>query len=198
MRATQRVAPTSLLLVITALAGCGLFEPRTPQDPTESGGQFPPATDPRITISNLQRSVDLKSVQYYIQCLSTPATDGRTFLFTPSSEGSAQYASVFRSWGVAEEQAYFQNLSARTTSTSRSGLVLNEKTFFLNADSALAEYDYVLTFEHTDPTFPKAASGNLQFALIRNNSNVWTICRWSDFKTTSDPTWSLFKGKFSN
>ena len=180
------------------MAGCGLFEPRTPESPTESGGQFPPATDPRITISNLQRSVDLKSVQYYVQCLSNASTDGRAFIFTPSSEGSAQYASVFRSWTNLEEQAYFQNLSARTTTTSRSGLILNEKSFFLSADSALAEYDYTLTFEHTDPTFPKVASGNLQLALIRNSSNIWSICRWSDFKTTNDPTWSLFKGKFSN
>ena len=184
------------MLLVTA--GCGLFEPRTPEAPTESGGQFPPATDPRVTITNLQTSIDLKSVQNYVQCLSNPSTDGRTFSFTPSSEGSAQYASVFRSWSAAEEQAYFQNLSVRTTPTSKSSLTLNEKSFFLSADSALAEYDYTFTFEHTDPSFPKVASGNLQFALIRNGSNIWTISRWSDFKTTNDPTWSLFKGKFSN
>jgi hypothetical protein len=194
----QKVKAGIIAGCVIAMAGCGLFEPRSPEAPTESGGQFPPATDPKITISNLQRSVDLKSVQYYVQSFSTPSTDGRTFSFTPSSEGSAQYASVFRSWTVAEEQSYFQNLSVRTTSTSASGLVLNEKSFFLSGDSALAEYDYTFTFEHTDPTFPKVASGNLQFALIRNSSNIWTICRWSDFKTTNDPTWSLFKGKFSN
>jgi hypothetical protein len=180
------------------MQGCGLFETRAPEAPTESGGQFPPATDPKITISNLQRSIDLKSVQYYAQCLSSASTDGREFAFTPSSEGSAQYASVFRTWTTIEEQAYFQNLSARTTTTSRSSLILNEKSFFLSADSALAEYDYIFTFEHTDASFAKVATGNLQFALIRNSSNIWSIFRWSDFKTTNDPTWSLFKGKFSN
>ncbi|MEW6510772.1 MAG: hypothetical protein AB1428_07400 [Bacteroidota bacterium] len=180
------------------MAGCGWFEPRDAEAPTESGGQFPPATDPKIAVSNLQQSVDLKSVQNYVACFSTPASDGRSFVFIPSSEGSAQYASVFSSWTTAEEQAYFQNLSARTTPTSTSSLVLTEKSFFLSGDSALAEYDYTLTFEHTDATFPKVATGNLQFAIGRNNANIWSIYRWADFKTTASTSWSLFKGKFSN
>ena len=192
----------ALLLLAAGLAegagGCGLFEPRNPEAPTQSSQTFLPATDPLIVISNLQSAVEQKSVPNYVQCLADPLASVHLFLFVPSSEGAAQYASLFRNWSTAEEQAYFQNLTTRTTPTSISKLDLTEKTRSLAADSALLEYDYTFTFENTVAGFPSRASGNLQFALQRSSSNIWTIYRWTDLKTTNDITWSLFKGKFSN
>jgi len=178
--------------------GCGLFEPRPAENPTVAGGQFRPATEPLIVIANLEQAIDQKNVANYIQCFSDPITGPQPFTFLPSSEGTAQYSVVFLTWTTTEEQAYFQNMSVRTTSTSASNLALRERSFLLSGDSALAEYDYTLIFEHTAAGFPKIAQGNLQFALARNNSNIWSIYRWADFKTTNDVTWSLFKGKFSN
>ena len=192
----------ALLLLSAGLAGyaggCGLFEPRSPEAPTQSSQTFLPATDPLIVISNLQDAIAQKSVPSYMQCLADPLAGVHIFLFVPSSEGTAQYGSLFRTWSTAEEQAYFQNLTTRTTPASISKLDLTEKTRSLAADSALLEYDYTLTFENTAAGFPSRASGNLQFALQRSSSNIWTIYRWTDFKTTNDITWSLFKGKFSN
>jgi hypothetical protein len=191
-----------LLLLATVLAvleaGCGLFEPRTPEAPTQSSETFLPPTDPLIVISNLQSAIEQKSVLNYVQCLADPQAGIHTFSFVPSSEGTALYASLFRNWTTTEEQAYFQNLTTRTTPASISKLDLTEKTRSLAADSALLEYDYTLTFENTVTGFPSRASGDLQFALQRSSSNFWTIYRWTDFKTTNDITWSLFKGKFSN
>jgi len=192
----------ALLLLAAGLAcagpGCGLFEPRSPEAPTQSSQTFLPATDPLIVVSNLQSAIEQKSVPNYVQCLADPAAGLHTFLFVPSSEGTAQYGSLFRNWSTVEEQAYFQNLTTRTTPASLSKLDLTAKTASLSADSALLEYDYTLTFENTVAGFPSRASGDLQFALQRSSSNIWTIYRWTDFKTTSDITWSLFKGKFSN
>ena len=192
----------ALLLFSAGLAGyaggCGLFEPRSPEAPTQSSQTFLPATDPLIVISNLQDAIEQKSVPNYMQCLADPLAGVHIFLFVPSSEGTAQYGSLFRTWSTAEEQAYFQNLTTRTTPASISKLDLTEKTRSLAADSALLEYDYTLTFENTAAGFPSRASGNIQFALQRSSSNIWTIYRWTDFKTTNDITWSLFKGKFSN
>lgn len=199
-------AHSSRIILATVLSGtlllsahgCGIFEPRTPQDPTQPSLDFQPPTDPLTVISNFQSAIAQKSVPNYVQCLSDPATAPRAFSFIPSSEGTAVYASLFRNWTIAEEQAYFQNLSNRTTPTSVSSLVLTQKNMSLSPDSAVLEYDYVLTFEHTVAGFPTRASGDAQFVLLRSTSNIWTICRWSDFKTTSDVSWSLFKGKFSN
>ena len=185
-------------LAVQALGGCGLFEPRTPQAPTQSSQTFLPATDPFTVMSNFQSAIAQKSVPNYVQCLADPSSGGRTFVFIPSSEGTALYASLFRSWTITEEQAYYQNLTTRTTPASLSQLDLTQKSQSLAADSALLEHAYTHTFENTMAGFPSRASGDVQFALQRSASNIWTIYRWTDFKTTGDITWSLFKGKFSN
>jgi len=199
VRAPGGGAPLLLAAVFAqVMGGCGLFEPRTPEAPTQSSQTFLPPTDPFTVISNLQNAVAQKSIPNYVQCLADPSNPGHAFVFIPSSEGTALYASLFRSWSTTEEQAYFQNLTTRTTPASLSQLDLTQKSQSLAADSALLEYDYTLRFENTVAGFPSRASGGVQFALQRSPSNFWTIYRWADFKTTNDITWSLFKGKFSN
>ena len=103
-------------------------------------------------------------------------------------------------WTVDQERTYFQNLVARASGkvNAYSNLLLTHRVVTVTGDSSVQTYDYTLTFEHTDPSFPTVAIGNLQFVLGLDNNNAWVIYRWSDFKTTSDVTWSHFKGKFSN
>lgn len=193
----MKTSPRAFWIPLLCLAGCNLFEPRPAEDPTIPGGQYPPATDPSIVISNLRKSIEEKNVQNYVLCFADPL-GGRPFTFIPSSDGAAQYGAVFSTWSTIDEQEYFQNLAARTTPTSTSGLTLNERSRVPSGDSVLIDADYVLTFEHTDAAFPKVARGNMQIALGRNNSNIWSIYRWADFKITNDITWTTMKGKFSN
>ena len=116
----------------------------------------------------------------------------------PSTEASAQYPGLLTQWTTAEELSYFQNMIAKSPPNGFSSLSLTQRSSVVTPDTVLYEYDYVLTFEHTEPGFPTTARGNLQFSLGTDNSNFWSIYRWSDFKTTNDITWSLMKGKFSN
>lgn len=81
-----------LLAAAFAQGGCGLFEPRTPEAPTQSSETFLPATDPLIVISNLQSAIEQKSTPNYMQCLADPLAGVHTFTFIPSSEGTALYA----------------------------------------------------------------------------------------------------------
>lgn len=76
--------------------------------------------------------------------------------------------------------------------------MLTQKSAIVTPDTVVYNYDYILTFEHTEAGFPTTARGNLQFSLGTDNNNFWSIYWWSDFKTTNDITWSVFKGKFSN
>jgi hypothetical protein len=186
------------LAVLVLAGGCGLFEPRDPEQPTESGLNFVPPTDPAIVISNLQAAVDQKNVANYIACFSDVARQGRPFLFTPSAEAVAQYGAVLADWDLAKEEAYFQNLIARSSPSAFSSLVLTLQSTIVSADSVLYEYDYIFSFSHNDPGFPQTARGRLQFTLSVDASTFWSIHRWIDFKTTEDATWSLFKGKFGN
>jgi len=191
----RATVPAALLLLVGA---CGLFEPRDPQSPTESGLNFVPPTEPGIVINNLQAAVDQKNVANYVACFADVARQGRPFVFIPSAEASAQYGAVLAEWDLTKEEAYFQNLIARSPATAFSSLVLTLQSTIVSADSVLYEYDYIFSFNHSEQGFPQTARGRLQFTVGVDASTFWTIHRWIDFKSTDDATWSLFKGKFGN
>jgi hypothetical protein len=176
---------------------CSLFDTREAEDPTQSGLDYRPPTDPAIVIANLQAAIDQKSLANYTSCFADPSK-GKPFSFFASGEALAQYPSVLDNWSYAEEQAYFQNMMAKTPANAFSNLLLALRSSSVTADSVTMSYDYTLTIEHSDPSFPRTARGNLQFMLAADRGNFWAIYRWSDYKTTGDVTWSLFKGKFSN
>ncbi len=198
---------TALVTAASAIAcwllvgpGCNLFEPRDPEAPSQTSDSFIPPTDPDVVIENLQNAIAQKNSVNYVRCFADPTRSTRPFQFSPSPDAGSRYASVFAYWTVDQEKTYFQNLVARTTGkvNAYSNLLLTHRVVTLTADSAIQSYDYTLTFEHTDPSFPTVATGNLQFVLGLDNTNSWVIYRWSDFKTTGDVQWSHFKGKFSN
>jgi hypothetical protein len=195
-----RLAYLAAIAASLGAAGCGLFQTRTPEAPTQPSDSFKPATDPDVLVENLQAAIAEKNSVNYLRCLSDPVRSKRTFLFTPSSGAAAVYASVFSAWSLDEERQYFQNLVSRTSGNvnAYSNLVLFNKAAIVTSDSAVHTYDYTLTFDHNEPTFPTTAAGTMQLVMIPDNTNAWVICRWTDFKSTSEVTWSHFKGKFSN
>jgi hypothetical protein len=186
----------ALFLILSA--GCGLFGPRDPEPPNQSSLNYLPPTEPSIVVTNLVSAIDQKNVQNYVSCFSDPSKGGRPYVFIPSAEGSSQYGSALSGWTVAQEQAYFQNLVAKSPSTAFSSLALSSKDSLVTSDSVVYGYHYVFTFEHSDPGFPKLSQGDLQFTIAPDKNNFWSISRWVDFKTGTDITWSSFKGKFSN
>jgi hypothetical protein len=192
--------PSGLVLVGCGalVVSCGIFEPRTPEEPTESGLNFRPATTPEIAVNNLQNAIDQKNAENYISCFSDPLKGGAPFVFVPSADASAQYPSVMLTWSYAQEDAYFRNLIAKTSAGSFSNLSLQLENSIVGTDSVLYTYQYTLIVEHTEPGFPTTAKGTLQFALSADAANIWSIHRWVDFQTEDAVTWSMFKGKFSN
>jgi hypothetical protein len=200
---TIRPAPPSALVpVLAALllaGGCGLFEPRNAADPTEPGQDFQPVPDAQTVVANLQSAVSQKSETNYMRCFADPATTPRPFTFVPSAEGVSQYGSLLTSWTRAEELNYFRNLKSRSSGSGFSDLQVSApRTTIISADSVVYTCDYVFTFEHNDPNFPKSARGTLTFTLGPDNNGQWMIFRWIDFSAGNGITWSMFKGKFSN
>lgn len=184
--------------LFVAVPGCGLLEPREPEPPTESGLNYRPPTDPAILLANLQSAIEQKNAANYTSCFADQARGAQPFVFVPSADAAAVYGAVFSSWSVADEQSYFQNLVARSSTQAYATLALTLQSTSVTADSVVSSYEYVLVFEHGDQGFPRTARGRLQFTLRVDASNFWMIQRWVDFATTSDLSWSHFKGKFSN
>jgi len=187
----------SLLLCVCS-AGCGLFEPRDPEEPSQSSLNFKPPTEPSIVIANLQSAIEQKNAANYTNCFADPIKGHAPFVFTPSPEAAGLYTAALESWTLGDEQAYFENLIARSSAQAFSSLSLTATGSTVSADSVVYGYDYTFVFEHGDPGFPKTARGTLQFTLRASQSKFWMIQRWVDFKTTNDISWSHFKGRFSN
>jgi hypothetical protein len=185
-------------VLLSLLPGCGLFDPRDPEPPSQSSLNFRPPTEPAIVIANLQSAVEQKNSANYISCFADPAKLTSPYVFIPSADAEAQYGGALARWGREDEDAYFRNLIARSPNNAFSTLSLALKSSTVTADSVVHSYDYVLVFEHSDAGFPKTARGNLQFTMVTDPGNFWVILRWLDFKTTNDVTWSHFKGRFSN
>lgn len=194
---TTKVLAAAMLLWLVP-SGCSLLEPREPEPPTQSSLNFQPPTVPSVVIANLESAIAQKNSANYISCFADPSKSPRQFVFIPSTEASAQYPGLLTQWSISEELSYFQNLIAKSPPNGFSSLILTQRSSVVTPDTVLYEYDYVFTFEHTEPGFPTVARGNLQFSIGTDNNNFWSIYRWSDFKTTNDITWSLVKGKFSN
>ncbi|MCC6395574.1 MAG: hypothetical protein IT282_01035 [Bacteroidetes bacterium] len=189
---------SALVLLTMHLPGCGLFEPREPEEPSQSSLNFRPPTEPSIVISNLQSAIEQKNVANYIACFSDISRGAQPFAFIPSADAAAAYGGILLDWTLQEEQAYFQNMIAQSAQQAFATVTLNLTSTTVTSDSVVSAYDYVLVFEHNDAGFPTTARGSLQFTLHEDASNFWAIQRWVDFKTTTEISWSHFKGKFSN
>lgn len=188
-----------VVLSVSVLGGCSLFEPRDPEQPSQSSSDFLPPTAPDIVITNLRNSIAQKNVQNYVSCFADPSRSGQSYTFVPSADAAALFPSVLNSWTYAEEQVYMTNLVAKAVPNGFANLLLTAATTQVFADSVIYSADYLLTFQHTEAGFPSTARGHLQFAIGVDNSNQqWSIYRWVDLKTTEDITWSSFKGRFSN
>jgi hypothetical protein len=186
------------LLLCAFFTGCGLFEPRDPEEPSQSSLNFKPPTEPSVVIANLQSAIEQKNAANYISCFADPVKGNAPFIFTPSPEAAGLYTGALESWTLGDEQAYFENLIARSSAQAYSSLTLTATGSTVSADSVVYGYDYTFIFEHSDEGFPKKARGTLQFTLRASQSNFWMIQRWVDFKTTNDISWSHFKGRFSD
>ena len=194
-RASKMLLSGALVFLVFS-GGCRLFEPREPEPPTQSSGNFVPPTLPEIAIANLQNAIAEKSLENYMSCFADPTRSSRVFSFSPA----ASFTTLRSPWMYTDERSHFQELIAQGLPAGFSGLILRPKFSSISSDSVIYSYDYTLTFQ-TKPenNFPSTASGNLQFTLGRESSNWWVIYYWKDNDDPNNPgiTWSAFKGKFS-
>lgn len=189
----KRTAALALLL----LGGCGLFDTRDPEPPASSTCFSIPPTRPLIVIANLQNAVAQKCADNYAACFARGGPGERAFVYTPSAEGRDQYGPVLLGWTADDEAAYFRTLLARSVTNGFASLQLTPRDSLISADSVVYTFAYAFTVEHTEPGFPITARGDMQVTITANAATVWSISRWVDLSTTGEPTWSLFRGRFS-
>ena len=180
------------------LSGCGLFDLRDPEDPSNTRATFIPPTTPENVTRNLISAITEKNVENYTKCFVDSNYSQRRFSYTPDAVSMSQYP-VFANWSITKEKNYYNNLAALTNQNATAFLSLPNMNISSATDTAVIDSEYIMIYEHNRATVGKTMKGKLRFYLSTDSRNLWSIHNWIDFKVNEgDTTWSALKANFSN
>ncbi len=199
MISIRSAVPFALAVLLGShLAGCGIFDTREPESPTNAGSEFEPPITPTVVLRNMESAIAYANASDYQRCFSDSSRGLPPFVFQPSVQGIAAAPTAFADWHADDELAYIQNIFAELQTGSSSLLTLtpNEVTDAPIGDSVQYTAEYSVQFPHTREGAEHEASGTLQFTLTRSPQNEWYITRWKDISDGTNTSWSLIKARF--
>lgn len=185
-----------LFFLIISFSGCDLFNTRTPERPDQPRSNYKSAVTPEILLENFTNSLSEKNVQNYLNCFSDSSFSGKEYQFIPSAGSSSLYPVLLDGWSKKNEEQYFNNLISRISQDLPITLTRNNENSTIFGDSIVYTASYFLVVPHNDD-IPKNYEGELQFNLIRDSRQVWTISLWQDIKSSETSSWSELKGFYS-
>jgi hypothetical protein len=191
------IRPVCSLALLVQL-GCGIFETREPEPPTQSSSNYIPPTEPMIVFTNMANAFrDLNAVNY-VRSFADSSTASRMYSFEPTPPARLRYGAVFAAWTRQSEQQFFENMKSKIpTGTTASLEFLSLVPQSIQSDSAQYDATYRLNIPHTQSNIPREARGRAVFSMVTDRSRTWVIWRWVDLAMTqNDFTWSDFKGEF--
>lgn len=181
-----------------SLYGCGLFDTRDVEPPTQTRSTFIQPTSPDIVLTNLIYSIAEKDLDNYMRCFVDTVYSVRRFRFIPDALSQSSYP-VFLTWNLNSERIYYSNLISATDQTASSNLFPDNETFTTAIDSAILDMDYILVFNHSSTNVAKEVKGKLRFVMGSDSRSLWSIHTWYDFiDNNNDTTWSVLKANFYN
>jgi hypothetical protein len=186
-----------IILCLFFIAGCGIFDTRDAEEPSQPRSNFIPPVRPEDVIANLVNSMKDLNVENYTACFSDSSFADRPFRFLASSTALSQFPIMSQGWGRREEQEYFINMKNKVVGES----LINLEFFRTNigstqGDSLIFSASYTLNVPHNEPDVPLRYEGELSFSMIRDSRSYWSIYYWRDTKSNDLPSWSELKGRF--
>lgn len=189
-----------LLIIVSLLflvAGCDIFTTRTPEIPDVPRFNYLQPVDVASVVSNFTNSIQTKSTQYYLKSFSDSLKNGKNYSYVANAEAISKYAVLSFGWSVKDEEQYLNNIINKIPAESSISLTLQNEDLISFGDSAYLSTDYDLTIPHNIQGLPNVFGGKLQFKLVRDKQQLWTIYQWLDIKSGTLPTWSEVKGYFN-
>jgi hypothetical protein len=188
-----------LILMFTALtlSSCSLFEPRVPENPTNSGVVWQDPTSPDIVMENMQSALNGGSL-LYLDCMAD------SFVFFADTNDINGYPTYnFNSWGKSDESrtvtALFAVVPKDSTVTSEFLTNTGHPDPAAPADSVTIYREYSITVPqsfHSGTGTP--AVGIAELLLVEDSEGFWTITEWHDVRHegTSWVTWAVAKAYY--
>jgi hypothetical protein len=213
-RRTAVLTAAFLCLASAVLAsGCSLFDPRDPEDPGEdpySFYQLP--TSPQIVMSNMDGSLQALAMALYMGCMDTSfvfvADPADVDEFGAGGSGGGTYE--FDGWDHDAEEATIGTLFAQVSSGSLPPESLIVVSFMsvtgypdppAPIDSAVIYREYSIGVAGSGyAEWDSPAVGWAKITLVEDDSAIWTICRWEDYRleesTDEMYTWGVTKASY--
>ncbi len=186
-----------LVSLLIFVAGCDIFTTRTPEIPDVPRFNYLQPVDVASVVSNFTNSIQTKSTQYYLKSFSDSLKNGKNYSYVANAEAISKYAVLSFGWSVKDEEQYLNNIINKIPAESSISLTLQNEDLISFGDSAYLSADYDLTIPHNIQGLPNVFGGKLQFKLVRDKQQLWTIYQWLDIKSGVLPTWSEVKGYFN-
>jgi hypothetical protein len=196
----HRVLQIPLFMLAAAIAGCGLFDTRLPENPVNSGSTFESPTSPSIVLHNIESALRNANASDYRRCFSDTSQGLPAFVFFPSTQGMAAAPSKFSDWTIKQEEQYVRTIFAELQEGNVCSVTFSppEISAVPIADSLQFTASYSVHFPHTREGAERDALGSLQFTLRLSRQNEWYITYWRDFARDDKPSWSLIKARFAD
>lgn len=176
-------------LSLLFLAGCALFEPRTPEPPDGDSGSFVQPDTPDLVIQNVISAVGEQRPAAYRASFSDD------FRFVPTAEAAARDG-FWSSWSRFLEESTFRTLISAAQPGATFVLRLDEAQLDLAESRAIYQARYTLSVPHRRVGVPTAVAGRLQWVILRGDDGLWAIAEWSDQVLPGVPSWSDLKAGF--
>jgi len=181
------------ILILFLFSGCDVLETRDAELPDTQRKSYLPATTPDILFLNIKNSLKEKILENYMASFVDNSFSPKPFIFIPSSESVASFPGL-ATWDLQSEQQYFNNLIVGTKDNIPIILDLQNEIKSNMGDSAIYQYDYILSLTPNNENLSSSYRGNLKFYINLDSRNQWVISRWEDIKVGDNPTWSALKG----
>jgi hypothetical protein len=187
----------AIIVVSTLLfPSCNIFSTRDAEEPTLPRSDLPQAFERETLINNFVFSHRDKILFDYLNSFSDSVFAGRKFTYIASSEAASQYPGL-NEWDLKSEENYFRNIISESQDIPIT-LIFSNSNFSQQGDSLIYTASYSLTVPFSDLGVPQNYQGDLIFHILRDNSLIWKIYFWQDFKSGDLPSWSELKGRFAN
>ena len=143
-------SPSLFLVLCFGIVSCGLFETRSPEEPSGSTTGFQQPVSELVVLSNFQSAVQENNTENFVRCLAdTTYGARRAFRFEPSIDVLTSFAEQFRSWNRDNERQAFYSMASKISVTSKTSLQLLQGRFEIRVpDSAVYVADYILSVPH--------------------------------------------------
>ena len=118
----------------------------------------------------------------------------RKYKFIPVSSTSTQFP-VLNNWGIEEENQFFKSLKGRANPGASVSLIFSNQNNNQLGDSALYQFDYLVSVSAPDNTINGEYKGSAQFKILLDTRGQWVIVNWEDIQTGNNRNWSELKGR---